>query len=68
MRRPRYKRQRPSSRDEVLTRVRAELGEHFEDFLVVARSRNPDQIRFAMSDQNWAAGAMDNMLRKISES
>lgn len=48
-------------RDGIITRVRAELGEHFEDYVVIARSKNPDEFRYAFSNADWAEGAMNNL-------
>ncbi len=60
-----YDRCRPSDLTDVMQRVRAELGEHFDDYLIVVRRRSPQQFSWAMSDPEWASGAMDRVLRKV---
>ena len=54
-----------SMQEEALRKCRAILGEAFEDFVVVARTRNPSSIQWAFSDASWAKGAMQNILGDI---
>lgn len=62
-----YNRQRCSTKSDVLVRVRAELGEHMDDFVILARSRNPDIFYSMYSDPEWAVGAMEKLLRKMGD-
>lgn len=60
-----YHRQRCSTKSDVLTRVRAEMGEHFEDFVILGRTRSPDVFYHVMSDPEWGFGAMERMMRRM---
>jgi hypothetical protein len=54
------------TRDEAWVRARATLGEHFEDFLIVARVRNPDEVWHATSDKCWATGAISEVMDRFN--
>ncbi len=62
-----YSRTRCSTKAEVIQRVRAELGEHFENYVVLAKTRNPDVFYHAYDCPEWAAGAMSRMLGHMGD-
>lgn len=60
-----YTRVRSLDKEGALNRVRAELGEQFDDYLVIVRSRNPDKLSWAYTDATWADGALNRMSREL---
>lgn len=57
----------PRQKFEILMQVRAQLGEHFDDYVILARTRNPDAFTWVISDPEWAAGACARTLRRLEE-
>lgn len=55
------------TRDAAFEKARAILGEHFEDFAIVVRNRCPDAVWHAVSDKNWAKGALDEVMGRMYE-
>lgn len=60
-----YTREKLSDKTAVITRVRAELGEWFDDYVLIARSRCPDQKFHILTDYDWACGAMEKLLEDL---
>lgn len=61
------RRVRPRTPLEVLDSVRADLGEHFEDYLVLVRRRDDIEFAWALSDKTWARGAALRLEDKLRE-